>query len=97
MKRDYKQALIQDKFFAAEIDCNIATIDLHQSINIFDALEQLEHGLYILSSRGLFYCTVVHGIGSGQLAEAVHERLKKHPLVSGSRESESGGRCLVVF
>ena len=88
---------MKDKFFAAEIDSHIASIDLHGSFTITDALEQLEKELFFLSQRGERYCTVIHGIGTGRLASAVHERLEKHPLVVGWQESESGGRCLVLL
>lgn len=87
----------REKFFAAEIDSHIAVIDLHQSSTLFDALEQLENELFFLSQQGTRYCSVVHGIGTGRLAEAVHERLEKHPLVVAWQESEQGGRCLVLF
>lgn len=88
---------MHDKFFAAEIDTSIASIDLHRSLTLSDALDQLEKELFFLSQHGERYCTVIHGIGTGRLAAAVHERLEKHPLVVGWQESEQGGRCLVLF
>lgn len=88
---------MHDKFFAAEIDSHIASIDLHGRITLTDALEQLEKELFFLSQRGERYCTVIHGIGTGRLASVVHEQLEKHPLVVVWQESEQGGRCLVLF
>lgn len=88
---------MHDKFFAAEIDSSIASIDLHGNTNIVDALEQLEKELFFLSQQGERYCTVIHGIGTGRLAAVVHEKLEKHPLVVGWKESEQGGRCLVLL
>lgn len=89
---------MQDKlFFAAEIDTGISVIDLHAADNIPDALEQLEKELFFLFNKGILYGKVIHGIGSGRLAEAVHERLEKNPLVKEWREAEQGGSCIVLF
>ena len=89
--------MYSDKFFAAEINPHTVTIDLHESYTIVDALEQLEKELFLVFNRGEKYCRVVHGIGTGRLADAVHEALTKNPLVLDWQESEQGGSCLVIF
>lgn len=86
-----------DIFFAAEIDSHIAVIDLHEFTTIPEALEQLEKQLFLLFNKGEKYVRVVHGIGAGILGSAVHETLKKNPLVKNWKESEYGGSCIVVF
>jgi len=86
-----------DIFFAAEIDSHIALIDLHEFHNVIEAVEQLEQKLFLLFNRGEKYIRVVHGIGAGTLAAAVHEVLNKNPLVKNWRESEKGGSCIVIF
>ncbi len=86
-----------DIFFAAEIDPHIAVVDLHESTTIVEALEQLEQKLFFLSQRGEKYIRVVHGIGSGRLASAVHEALDQNPLVKEWKESEHGGSCIIFF
>jgi len=86
-----------DLFFAAEIDGGILVIDLHAADNIPDALEQLEKKLFFLFNNGILYSKVIHGIGSGRLAEAVHEYLDRNPLVKEWRETEQGGSCIIIF
>lgn len=88
---------MQDKFFAAQIDHHITRIDLHGNHTIPDALEQLEKELFWVFNKGVKYCEVVHGIGTGKLAEAVHATLHKNPLVVAFQESEHGGSCFVLF
>lgn len=88
---------MQDKFFAAHIDHQIITIDLHGTDTISDALDQLEKELFRVFNTSARYCKVVHGIGTGKLAEAVHTALHKNPLVFGFQESEYGGSCVVLF
>lgn len=84
------------KFFAANISPTLPTIDLHYSGSVSDALEKLEKGLsnFVQMEQ---YCRVVHGIGEGVLATAVHESLNKNPLVAEWREEENGGSCIVLF
>jgi len=83
------------QFFGPGIDQNIFTIDLHDSGNIFDALTKMERELYQVYQLRKKNCRVVHGIGEGKLAEAVHESLKKNPMI---KDFEcDGGSCLVLF
>lgn len=89
--------MLDDLFFAAEIDQNIFEIDLHTSDNIPDATHQLEQELFRSSQNHLLYCKVIHGIGSGRLAEVVHEKLSQNPLVQEWRETPDGGSCLVLL
>lgn len=86
---------MQENFFAASIDQNIFSIDLHATASVPAALEQLEHELFLCFKKEKNYCQVIHGIGEGILAEAVHEALTKNPMVVGWKCD--GGRCLVVF
>lgn len=89
--------MLDDVFFAAEIDSHIAVIDLHEFYTISEALEQLEQKLFLLFNKGEKYIRVVHGIGSGSLAAAVHGVLDKNPLVKNWRESEKGGSCILLL
>jgi dsDNA-specific endonuclease/ATPase MutS2 len=89
--------MLDDIFFAAEIDLHIEVIDLHEFHTIPEALEQLEQKLFSLFQKGEKYIRVVHGIGGGHLAGSVHEALNKNPLVRSWKEGEQGGNCIVVF
>lgn len=86
-----------DIFFAAEIDPHIGVVDLHGFSTIVEGLEQLEQKLFLLFNSGEKYIRVVHGIGGGNLAAAVHDALDKNPLVKIWKESEKGGSCIIVF
>ena len=64
-----------------------------------DALSLLEPFLNHASLAGLKEITVVHGIGTGILARAVRDYLKRHPLVQGFRKgdrSEGGEGATIV-
>lgn len=89
--------MLDDVFFAAEIDSHIAVVDLHEFTTIPEALEQLERKLFLLCKSGEKYIRVVYGIGTGRLAKAVHEALDKNPLLRAWKESENGGSCIVIF
>lgn len=82
-----------DSFFAAGLDTKIATIDLHSSDNVAEALEQLERELFFYRDKN--YCRVVYGVGEGILRKAVLEALEKNPMVGETKEE--GGACLVLF
>jgi len=89
---------MQDElFFAAEIDTGILVVDLHAFDTIPEALEQLEKELFFLFNKGVLYIKIIHGIGSGRLGSAVHERLHQNPLVKAWKETEQGGSCIVIF
>jgi len=88
---------LEEIFFAASIDQDISAIDLHGIANPARAIEQLESQLFLLFQNKVKYCRVVHGIGAGVLARAVHGVLGKNPMVHGWKEEESGGSCVVVF
>lgn len=85
-----------DLFFAS-LHPHIFRIDLHGISDIVSALEQLEKELFFAFQKGELYCQVIHGIGSGKLAAAVHESLQKHPMVQNFHEAESGGSCSASF
>ena len=76
---------------------DLPTIDLHGISPVQNALEQLEKELFLSFQRGEKCCRVIHGIGSGKLAEAVHAALTKNPMVVEFAEEETGGSCIVRF
>lgn len=87
-----------DTFFLQSLlNQELPTIDLHDIEFIQEALDQLETKLFAFSNAGEHYCRIIHGIGAGVLAEAVHEVLNKNPLVTEWKEEESGGSCIVLF
>lgn len=86
-----------DPFFAASIDPHISVIDLHESTSIPDALDLMERALFRLAQEKKQYCRIIHGVGEGVLAVAVHRVLRKHPLVTDWQEAPDGGSCLVLF
>lgn len=55
-----------------------------------EALPKLDQFLDASFMAGRRYLTIVHGKGTGVLAEAVHNVLKKHPLVQSYRFGEYG-------
>lgn len=85
------------QFLGPSIDPSIPTIDLHESRSVSEAIDQLERSLFLFTKRNERYCRVIHGIGEGVLANAVHELLEKHPLVGEWQEEESGGSCIVIL
>jgi dsDNA-specific endonuclease/ATPase MutS2 len=76
---------------------NIPTIDLHGTSDVVTGIEQLEKELFSLYNQGNQYCRVIHGIGSGRLADVVHEVLKKNPLIIEWKEEESGGSDIIYL
>lgn len=88
---------MEERFFAATIDSQIRAIDLHEADNVADALLLLEKELFRLSQEKYSYAKIIHGIGSGNLAQAVHREIEKHPLIRDWQETEEGGSCLVLF
>ena len=90
--------MLQDiKLFAASLDHNIYTIDLHSAGSLDNALDQLETGLYQAYSEGHPYCKIIHGIGEGVLTVESHKILKVHTLVKALKLEENGGSTVVVF
>jgi len=88
---------IKDIFFAASLDQNILTIDLHGIPSIYEALEQLEQELFLFYKQKQRYCRVVTGIGTGVLQNAVFAALEKHPMVAHVEKGEQGGSLIVIF
>lgn len=78
-------------------DDSLFLIDLHESKNVVDALEQLEKGLYFAVKNKIKYCRVVCGIGEGVLKKEVLRNLQKHSLVYDFREGESGGDFIIIL
>mgnify|MGYP001581596487 FL=1 len=72
-------------------------IDLHGIPSIQEALELLERELYRAWKLKIREGRIVHGIGEGKMAEAVHEVLKKNPIIRSWQEDESGGSCIIFF
>lgn len=83
--------------FAASLDYNIYTVDLHSAGSLRKALEWLESGLYQAHAEGHPYCKIIHGIGEGVLTVESHKLLKVHPLVKAFKLEENGGSTVVVF
>lgn len=88
---------MENKFFAAQIDTHISTIDLHAADNINDALLLLEKELFRFSQQKIPYVKIIYGIGSGNLGQAVHDEIKNHPLVQDWEETGEGGSCFVIL
>ncbi len=72
-------------------------IDLHHATTITDALEQLEHELFLVFTKKEHECRVIHGIGEGKLSAAVHVVLTNNPMVKSWQEDAVGGSCLVTL
>jgi len=81
-------------FFAGH---DVPYIDLHGTPFLHDALEQLEKELFFFFQKGEKNVRVIHGIGTGKLADAVHEALTKNPMVVEFAEEQTGGSCIVRF
>ncbi|MFH1286336.1 MAG: Smr/MutS family protein [Candidatus Magasanikbacteria bacterium] len=73
----------------------IPSIDLHTCELIPDALEKLETELFLLFQKGERRIEVVHGIGEGKMAAAVHRELNRNPMVGSRLESDHGGSCII--
>lgn len=71
------------------------TIDLHGIPFLHDALEQLEHDLFFAYKKNYSVVRVIHGIGTGKLAQAVQEALDKNPMVKKWELEYTDGSCLV--
>lgn len=84
-----------DPFFAADIDPSMPAIDLHHTHTIVDALDELERELFYFSNSDMPYVRVIHGIGEGKLAKAVHKALDKNPMVV--QWKQEGGSTIVLL
>ena len=82
--------------FAAELNQDIPTIDLHHAGDVQRALDQLERELFLFSKE-YPSCRVIYGIGTGVLARAVEDALEKNPLVGEWKRENTGGSSIVVF
>ena len=88
---------MEDYFFAASIDNNAYTIDLHGAPNVKEALEFLDSELYECMKEEK-YCRIVYGIGTGAMRRGVLEHLEHASYISGFEEDVSHpGSCIVVF
>lgn len=85
---------LEEALFAAEIDSQISSIDLH-GMRVHEALDELHPFLAECVAYGDRYCEVVHGIGTGRLASAIQEDLARLPSVKGFKQIV--GRTIVVF
>jgi dsDNA-specific endonuclease/ATPase MutS2 len=72
-------------------------IDLHKTTTIIEATDLLEHELFLLYHKKEKQCQIIHGIGEGKLAAAVHDVLNKNPLVKNWLEDEVGGSCTIIL
>lgn len=61
-----------------------------RGMRVQEALRRLEQALNDAVLGGIGRLTVVHGTGSGQLRQAIHEYLQTHPLVASYRVGQAG-------
>jgi DNA mismatch repair protein MutS2 len=59
-------------------------------LRVDEAVPKLEHYLDRAAAHRLPDVRIVHGFGTGRLQAAVHECLKRHPLVRRFRLGRSG-------
>jgi len=85
------------KFFAAEIDSSIVSIDLHVYHSIDEALDYMESALFRFANSGESYCRIIHGIGTGKMKHAVHKALEKNPMIIDYKMEEQGGSTIVLL
>ena len=64
----------------------IPAIDLHHAETIPDALDTLERELFYFFKQKEITIHVIHGIGTGALAAAVHAALKNNPMGTKRRK-----------
>jgi DNA mismatch repair protein MutS2 len=86
---------------AAEAGSNAATLRLERArtvassldlrgARVEEALEALERYLDDAAVAGLGSVTIIHGLGTGALRDAVRSAVAEHPLVRSSRPGERG-------
>ncbi|HLO35039.1 MAG TPA: Smr/MutS family protein, partial [Candidatus Deferrimicrobium sp.] len=66
-----------------------SSLDL-RGARVEEALEALDRYLDDAGLAGLDRVTVIHGLGTGALRDAVRARAAGHPLVSSTRPGERG-------
>lgn len=81
--------------WAAQYDRTIETIDLHTEQTVSDAIQQLDHELFVFNNRRVAVCRIVYGIGTGVLRSAVLGAIQKHPLIEEWMEEDFGGSVLI--
>jgi len=60
--------------------------ELHlRRLTLDEALPKLDHYLNAAFMAGLISVRIVHGKGTGAMRQAVHDTLKRHPLVKSFR------------
>jgi len=69
-----------------DVSPEVKLIGLH----VDEALRTLETYLNEACLAGLGSVRIIHGFGTGALRDAVHARLKKHPLIESFRYGEAG-------
>ena len=77
-----------------------SSLDL-RGARVEEALASLDRYLDDASLSGLRSVTIIHGMGTGALRDAVRSAASAHPLVSGVRPGERGeggdGATIVTF
>lgn len=83
-------------FNLAEMDANIAEIDLH-GFRLHEAEIELESFLNKLFVQKERAGKVIHGRGSGQLQSGLFKYLKNHRLIKAFRPSKNSHEIGAVF
>jgi len=77
-----------------------SSLDL-RGARVEEALEALERYIDDASLAGLPSVTIIHGLGTGALRDAVRSEAAGHPLVKSARPGERGeggdGATIVAF
>lgn len=87
----------ESAFLAADTDVNLPELDLHGVYILSEAVDALEKQLYRWTKKQVRCARVVHGFGTGALADVVHKTITDHPLVKAWRDAPSGGSCIIFL
>ncbi len=84
-------------FLGASLDPHLFTIDLHQSGDLYSALEDFDRGLDRAMNIRSRACRVVYGLGQGILSKEIHKKLNQSKNILGWQEEETGGSALILL
>ncbi len=85
---------LEARKFAASINPNLKTLDLH-GLYPSEALDELELFIFHSRSLGEFEVRVVCGAGTGRLKNAVLDYVGAHKLVE--EIVDEGGSCILIL